>query len=444
VSRLLSIFNKCVGKGLTVALTFTLSLNAFADDWVYTTKEGDTLWSISKRYLNSESEWQRLKDHNEIANPRTLPPGKKLYIPYSWLGNKPANVVLLSFSGKVQIFDANGNEKRPKSGLSLGLGASINTLDASFAIIEFADKSTLFVRENTNVNLNKITYIDKTAIVDTQVRLKKGGVESNVIPFKRSGNRFEIITPAAVAAVRGTVFQVSLDSSNNMQSEVIEGSVKVKNEFGEKILPAGFGNIVQLGQAPSEPETLLPAPDLNSLKKVVLEQELKFNWAPIDGAEQYRVLLSIATKPVKILFDERAFKPVLKKAGLEKGKYAIQVRGIAKSGLQGLPSTHTFNFGLIETSALEAARLNTPVDAYVAQSNVPTLHWFNVENADAYRVQVSNMSDFSELIYDELVEAQFFGIPTRIKNGVYYWRVAGVKDNAQQGAFSTPFQLNIQ
>ena len=439
----LSVKNNLVRYLLAFIVFCFFTSSIYANDWIYTTKPGDTLWDISSRYLSSESEWKRLRDYNKIDNPRYLPPGKKLLIPYTWLRSKPANVLLLSYSGNVQITSANGEEKKPKPGLSLGLGTSLETLEGSFAIIEFADKSTLFVRANTSIRLNKITYINKTAIVDTQVRLKKGGVESNVIPFKKSGSRFEIITPAAVAAVRGTVFQVSMEN-NNMQSEVLEGSVKVKNEFGEQILPAGFGNVVEAGKAPTEPETLLPAPDLSQLKIVVLEQEVKFNWSPIEGAEKYRLLLSSSTKPVQILLDNKAFKPIFKKTGLKKGRYNLQVRGIAKSGLQGLPAEHSFNFGLIASSVLEKARLNTPVNAYVAQSNVPTLHWFNVEGADAYRIQVSNAPDFGELIYDELTEAQFFGFPARIKNGDYFWRVAGVKDNAQQGKFSDTFQLSIR
>lgn len=433
----------CRQLGFTLAIML-FSFAAFANDWVYTTKPGDTLWNISRQYLQDETQWVRLKEYNKISNPRKMPPGKKLNIPYSWLRNKPKNAVLLSYSGEVDVNTEEGKQLAVKAGLSLALGTSLTTRDGSFAIIEFADGSTLYVRENTNLTLNKITYIEKSAIVDTQVRLQRGGVESKVIPFTRPENRFEIITPAAVAAVRGTVFQVSLDKNNSMQSEVIEGAVKVKNEFGEKLLPAGFGNIVQQGQPPGDPETLLPAPDLSTLQKVILQSELSYRWPPLDGAEQYRVIMLKADKPVKVLLDQHAFAPVFKWMAPEKGRYEIQVRGIAKSGLQGLPSSHQFNFGLINTDELERTRLNTPENGDTTPSNVPTLHWYNVNGADAYRIQISDSESFSTILYDSLVKSQFFSIKNQLTNGSYFWRVAGVKNNAKQGPFSQPFHFTVR
>ena len=66
------------GKGwlrgwLVLALLLLVSWSAQAQEWVYRVRPGDTLWDVAGAYLKPSIPWQRLQEHNRIANPYQLP-----------------------------------------------------------------------------------------------------------------------------------------------------------------------------------------------------------------------------------------------------------------------------------------------------------------------------------------------------------------------------------
>lgn len=111
----------------------------------------------------------------------------------------------------------------------------------------------------------------------TQVRLDKGGKlvlaeeGSGLVVFrllagkawarvaKNKLRRFEIRTPLAVAAVRGTEFTVEINEDGETVTQVIEGAVGVTPLRGDK--PVGRETLVQKGETVSvseeDGETLL-------------------------------------------------------------------------------------------------------------------------------------------------------------------------------------------
>ncbi len=416
---------------------------AQAEDWVYTTRPGDTLWDISKRFLKSERHWPRILKYNNIKDPKHLPPGKKIRIPYEWLQQKAANALLLSYSGHVSVWNHAARAVALKPDLALGLGFVVETGTQSSAIIRFADKSSLYVRENTRIRLDSISYNANTAMVDTRVRLETGRVESRVIPFRRSGNRFEIKTPTAVAAVRGTTFRVDFGPDHVMLSEVVEGSIKVKNDLGEQVVTKGFGTIVEPGKPPLPPETLLPAVDLSRVANVYLNKSIRLRWPNLDKASAYRAMILSGGVPPRVLLDRTVKVASFHWRAATDGRFVLQVRAIAKSGLQGLPASKAFSVGLETTNNLPPPKLYTPFDGARLLTAIPTLHWFSVKNALDYRVQVSRTQDFAQPLYDEIVSAQFFSLPSELKTGTYYWRVAAVSGELRMGSFSEAFRFHV-
>ena len=73
------------------------------------------------------------------------------------------------------------------------------------------------------------------------------------VPKKPGGNRFDVTTPQAIAAVRGTKWAVDAQASRTSVF-VVEGSVAVRRSSGanEVVLGAGEGVDVESGTGPLE------------------------------------------------------------------------------------------------------------------------------------------------------------------------------------------------
>ena len=104
-------------------------------------------------------------------------------------------------------------------------------------------------------------------------------------------------------------------------------------------------------------------------------------------------------QPSLKVFDAISFKPSITWSNKTQGKYILTVRTLDQNGLQGKVSNHAFNLGFETTDQLKIPSLNTPTNNYQTVTHNPTLHWFNVAGAIAYRVQISNSADFSILLY---------------------------------------------
>ena len=187
-----------------------MTTRAQAEDWIYTTRPGDTLWDISQKYLKSVNYWSRLQQLNNVDVAKQLAPGTKLRMPLSWLKSFAAPANLVSYSGEVQLRTAGTDSALAVSGKQkINIGDTLITSNNGSALIQFADGSTLLLQKNSEVKFNTLSSFGDTGMVDTQLRLQQGRIETRVKPLRNPDSRFEITTPAAVAAVRGTEFRVS-------------------------------------------------------------------------------------------------------------------------------------------------------------------------------------------------------------------------------------------
>jgi len=417
--------------------------SAHSEDWVYTTRPGDSIWNISKRFLVNVNDWKKLQEYNKVTYPQGLQPGTKIHIPYAWLSNQPKSARLIASQGTVTVVNKTGSKVEIVENLPLKNGFQIQTADKSYAIIEFADGSRMAVQSNSLIVLNQINYVDKAAIVDTQMRLKRGSISSDVIPFQKPQSRFEIMTPAAVAAVRGTKFHVQVPSETSMLSSVDGGIVSVSNPQGESVLKTGFGTVTEKGKPPAPPIQLLAKANLTDLEPILLTKDVKFNWPSITDAMSYYIEIRAQDGANNIVYATMSHQPIVKVSLSESGRYLLSVRAIDQIGLQGLTATHKFNAGFNSTDVLAQPRLNSPNNGDEIQTDKPTFHWFRIDDVKGYRVQVSSTSDFSNLIADQVIAQQFYRIAAPLSAGEYFWRVAAISSNDEQGPYSEYFSLLI-
>ena len=84
-----------------IFILWSLNVQAADEDWVYTTRPGDTLWDISKTYLVGVEYWPKVQKYNAIKNPKLLPPGSRLLIPVSWLKQQPSHHYTLQLAASI-------------------------------------------------------------------------------------------------------------------------------------------------------------------------------------------------------------------------------------------------------------------------------------------------------------------------------------------------------
>lgn len=119
----------------------------------------------------------------------------------------------------------------------------------------FQDDSMLTVGENSRVEIDEYIYNPEKNVRQAVVKLMQGQVRALVSKvFKANGSRFEIHTPSAVAAARGTYFTVWVE---NGQSGIINIGEKGRVDFtsgGMTVaVDPGFFSIAHEGHAPSAP-----------------------------------------------------------------------------------------------------------------------------------------------------------------------------------------------
>lgn len=131
----------------------------------------------------------------------------------------------------------------------------IQTQNESRTKALFHDDSMLTVGENSRVEIDEYIYNPEKNVRQAVVKLMQGQVRALVNKvFKANGSRFEIHTPSAVAAARGTYFTVWVE---NGQSGIINigetGRVDFTSGGVTVAVDPGYFSIAHEGHAPSAP-----------------------------------------------------------------------------------------------------------------------------------------------------------------------------------------------
>lgn len=127
----------------------------------------------------------------------------------------------------------------------------VRTKSQSRADILFNDGNQIKIGQRTRVDISEYVADEKQSV--GILKLPRGKVEAivppkvvNRIKLSPEANRFEIQTPVAVAAVRGTAYQV-YQSGNTATIYVTEGVVYVVNpKFPDQVIEVHAGEMVTI------------------------------------------------------------------------------------------------------------------------------------------------------------------------------------------------------
>jgi len=302
----------------------------------YTAKDRDTMIGIARRYLiNGERfEVQRaLWEHNKLRDKDRINPGQAIRIPENWMKDDANAIELAHVEGEVT---SKGQPLQP--GAKLAPGDDFKTGRNGYVVIKLADGSTLNLQPGSDMAIEGVRKSPLAPAADAQFTLKTGRVEANVAKRSPGGARFEVRTPIAVAAVRGTKFRVTADEANRSAlSEVLEGEVQINDtgNLGNVALNAGFGTRVNEGQAPLPPRALLTAPRLWTGIRLWVRRPIRLNFTRLPGAVGYRVLVARRADFADVISETVLGTNVIALPELENGPYFVKVRGIDDLGLEG-------------------------------------------------------------------------------------------------------------
>jgi hypothetical protein len=133
------------------------------------------------------------------------------------------------YDGKVyQTHQAEKFGKPVKLATPVYMHDRIKTELLAKATFTFDDKSTLTMAEDSVVNITKHIYDPEKDLRQTIVHLSRGSVRFVVTKGKARGSMFKVITPTAIAGVRGTEFVVSVDPDGKTTFLVLEGQIETK------------------------------------------------------------------------------------------------------------------------------------------------------------------------------------------------------------------------
>lgn len=309
-----------------------LSAPVRAHDWIYIASDGDTLWDICLEYTAKRGCAKALADHNNRSDySESLPVGTEIRVPYDWLLELPIVGSVISVQGEVSYQDYFGSKPMPLSaGQDLVLGSVLRSHSGS-ARISLGDYSELLLRPNSILELSSLSSGDKPGQVGELV-LDRGDVEVQVRPESRS--RFEIYTPSAIAAVRGTQYRLASDvSGTSTRGEVLKGRIAMQTVSTTEV-PAGFGLLARQGAEVGELHRLLPAPVFPAVDPNNLSLPVAVGWTGDSQANHW--LVDIVSAEGDLLVHERTNDTQITFDALPGGCHRMVVRGVDAEGFRGL------------------------------------------------------------------------------------------------------------
>ena len=310
-------------------------------EWRYSVRPGDNLILFSKQHLINPDDWTVLQKLNKVKNPKRLRSGHILRVPLHLVKQLPAPAEVALTSGQAGILNADKSISPVTAGQQLSAGTELVTGVRSKLNIKFADGSVVSMQPNSTLKLDTLSIYSGGGMVDTTLRLQQGKLETEANPAHIQGNKMHIITPTAVAAVRGTKFRVSTNDTSITQ-ETLEGKVALIAAGEEVPVDKGFGSLSEGGAPPLPPILLLPAPATEVLPTKLQSVPAVFSMPEQNGAVAWLGKVSIDSTFNSIAAENISQGTQLSFNDLADGKYFLKVRAKDDKGIEGYDAMHAF------------------------------------------------------------------------------------------------------
>ena len=393
-------------------------------DWTYTVRPDDSLEAISDRLLGAARDQEDLVSYNNISTHQPLIPGETLKVPLNWLERSPKPARATSVTGAVFVYPHLETQRRHLSvGDRLNVGDEVRTTNGQ-AIIKLADGSVLQLERQSRLTFDRLTQYGRSGMADTRMNLERGRINTEVEPFEHRGSRFQIETPSAVAAVRGTAFSLESRKDGTLL-EVREGEVWFGDGEDQKAVHTGYSAF----QGANGSQSLAPldaGPNIQTDGTRIDSMPMDIRWEGTPEAGRYRVrlfdrdtgewLISKEVENTRVNLDQ-----------LGNGEYRLHVASIGPRNRHSEISTLDF----VVNRQAHPAELMAPANQTTLDSEQPEFQWQRQDNSEQARIEVARTAAF-----EDIVAASDWGRMGRarlnqtLKPGQYHWRVVTRKGDA--------------
>jgi hypothetical protein len=304
----------------------------------YVVRRGDTLISLGQRYLVRPDLYKAVQQRNRIADPLSMPVGRVLNIPRNLLKYKPAKAKFVAVRGQVLA-----GQSQATVGQVVNEGITVSTAETSFATLLLDDGSRISLPSNSDIRIRRLRNYVLGGSLDYDFDVAKGGMNSTVIKHKSPNDRYQVRTPKAVSAVRGTNFQSRYDPASNKDfAEVEEGRLAVGAGSADNVdLPAGNGLALPADGSVIR-EALLAPPNLVEPGRLQADPVVAFVADKSADASGYRLTVATDAGFVDQVADAASTDTRIVFQNLGNGNYFVRARAISSNGIEGLPQTYAF------------------------------------------------------------------------------------------------------
>ncbi len=237
-------------------------------------RAGDTLWSISKRYLKDPKKWPEILKHNKIpsSNPSIALPGMVLKVPVDLLKEKYRAAKLVYFVNNVLL-----RPRTKTSWKSVVKNMDLYTSDTLRTTVSAKADVKFYTGEVLNLYPNSMAILRPP---------NKKNIDVQLLAGEMRGLKTKVVTVSAriIPKTKDTLFGAKIKDDLTTLVQVYKGKAEVKSQGKTVLVPEGFASEVRLDMPPSAPVKLPPLPQFDE-SRVKLA---KINSAPrvkMDGAK---------------------------------------------------------------------------------------------------------------------------------------------------------------
>ncbi len=165
----------------------------------------------------------------------------------AWADQVLRQAQVTSMNGKVEWLKAGSSDWQAVSpNQQLGGGDKMRTGEASTATLTLDEGSHIDLSANTEFAVQILAKDSKTEQLQSILAIMKGKMKAQVTPLK-NGSSFEVETPVMVAAVRGTLFTITVNPDGSVDVVTDDGDVELIRKGQNKfIIKLGKGKEVRV------------------------------------------------------------------------------------------------------------------------------------------------------------------------------------------------------